>query len=92
MKRAQDYRWSSGGEHGKVWAGSVLSQDYYLFKETKDWSKYLREKENLSWVAEIRQNAKTGCPCGDDGFIRRLEKSLGRRLGALPWGRPAKMK
>ena len=43
-------------------------------------------------VAEIRQNTKTGRPCGGAGFIRRLEKLFGRRLGALPWGRPPKVK
>jgi putative transposase len=92
VKRAEDYRWSSARERGKVLAGSVLSQDCYLVKEIKDWSKYLRQEEDSSLVAGIRQNSKTGRPCGDDGFIRRIEKLLGRRLGALPWGRPPKVK
>jgi putative transposase len=92
VKRAEDYRWSSARDRGKVSAGSVLSQDCYLVKEIRDWSKYLREKEDSSLVADIRQNTKTGRPCGDDGFIRRLEKLLGRRLGALPWGRPPRVK
>ena len=73
-------------------AEPVLSQDCYIVKEVKDWSKYLREKEDSFLVADIRQNTKTGRPCGDDGFILRLEKLLGRRLGALPWGRPRKGK
>ena len=72
--------------------GSVLSHDGYLVKEIRDWSKYLREKEDLSLVVEIRQNTKTGRPCGDHGFMRRIEKMLGRRLGALPRGRPSKTK
>ena len=92
VKRAEDYPWSSAGGHGRVAAEPVLSQDCYLFKEVKDWSKYLREQEDSCLVAGIRQNTKTGRPCGDDGFILRLEKLFGRRLGALPWGRPRKPK
>jgi len=92
VKRAEDYQWSSARGHGKVGAEPVLSRDCYIVKEVKDWSKYLREKEDSSLVADIRQNTKTGRPCGDDGFILRLEKLLGRRLGALPWGRPRKAK
>ncbi len=32
----------------------------------------------------------TGRPCGDDSFINKLEKLFGKRLSALPWGRPRK--
>lgn len=88
--RAEQYRWSSAGAHVKKTADPVLSGDCYLVKEIKDWSAYLREKEDSSLVNEIRQNTNTGRPCGDDVFLRKLEKLLGRRLGALPWGRPRK--
>jgi putative transposase len=92
VKRAEEYRWSSAGGHGERVSDPVLSQDCHIVKQIKDWSGYLREKEEVSDIEEIRQSTKTGRPCGDDHFIQRLEKMLGRRLGALSWGRPRKDK
>jgi hypothetical protein len=34
----------------------------------------------------------TGRPLGSDGFVSKLERLLGRRLRALPEGRPRKKK
>jgi len=32
----------------------------------------------------------TGRPCGNDSFMKKIETLFGRRLRALPWGRPSK--
>jgi len=88
VKKAEEYKWSSAQSHVKRKTDSVLSEGCYIVEEIKDWASYLREKEDSSLVANIRQNTKTGRPCGDDGFMQRIEKLLGRRLVALPWGRP----
>ena len=37
-----------------------------------------------------RKNATTGHPSGDGSFIKVLERMFGRRLIALPHGRPRK--
>ena len=63
----------------------------YIVEKIKDWPACLREKEKSSLVNEIRWNTKTGRPCGGEGFILRVEKLLGRRMTALPWGRPRKV-
>lgn len=88
VKRAEDYKWSSAQGHVKRKTDSVLSEGCYIAEEIKDWALYLREKEESPLVANIRHNTKTGRPCGDDGFMQRIEELLGRRLVALPWGRP----
>ena len=69
---------------------SILSQDCYLEKEIEDWSEYLKEKDEEKIIRNIRKCSMTGRPCGDDSFTKKLEKLLGRRLSALPWGMPRK--
>jgi putative transposase len=91
VKRAKDYKWSSARGHAKVKIDPMLSEDCYLMEEIKDWSSYLGEREETSLIDNIRQNTKTGRPCGDDVFVVKIEELLGRRLGALPWGRPRKV-
>jgi putative transposase len=68
----------------------VLSQGCYLEKEIEDWQEYLREKEDEQIIRDIRKCSMTGRPCGDDRFMKKLERLFGRRLRALPWGRPRK--
>jgi len=63
-----------------------------MVESIKDWSAYLREKEDTVLVEDIRQDTKTGRPCGDDRFVMKMEKLLGRELTALPQGRPCKTK
>ena len=89
-KQAEEYPWSSARSHTKKISDSFLSDSCYLTDEIKDWSKYLREKEDASLIKEIRKNTKTGRPCGDDKFLLKVEDMIGRRLAPLPWGRPRK--
>ena len=49
-------------------------------KETRDWLEYLKEKDDKVMVNEVRSSTRTGRPCGDDGFISRMEGLLGRQL------------
>jgi hypothetical protein len=51
---------------------------------------YLKEKEDEQIIGDIRKCSMTGRPCGDDRFMKKLERLFGRRLRALPWGRPRK--
>ena len=43
------------------------------------------KNEDEQIIKDIKKCSMTGRPCGDDSFINKLEKLLGRRLGALPW-------
>ena len=88
VKKAEDNRWSSARAHVRGEADAVLAEDCYLVKEIRDWSAYLSDKEDAVLVEDIRQSTRTGRPCGDDRFITGLESLLGRRLIALPRGRP----
>lgn len=92
VKKAENYRWSSAYGHVRGKKDTVLVDDCYMVEKIKDWSAYLREKEDIVLVEDIRQSTKTGRPCGDDGFVIKMEKLLERKLTALPKGRPRKTK
>ncbi|MFQ5965628.1 MAG: transposase [Candidatus Scalinduaceae bacterium] len=90
VRKPQRYRWSSASSHVDKKIDPVLSQDCYLEKEIEDWLEYLREKEDEQIIMNIRKCSMTGRPCGNDSFMKKFERLFGRRLRALPWGRPRK--
>ncbi len=54
------------------------------------WRKALQEPEDDRILALIRRSTHTGRPLATDGVLCKLEHKLGRRLRALPVGRPKK--
>ena len=90
VDKPSDYKYSSVRGHVNRDSDHILSQDCPLVKETRNWLEYLREEDDKIVVDEVRNNTRTGRPCGDDGFISRIEGLLGRQLKALPRGRPRK--
>jgi putative transposase len=91
VERAEDYPWSSAQSHISGDCGPVLAKDCDLEKQIQNWRSYLVEEGDQAVLNKIRQNLKTGRPVGDTEFIHRLEGILGRRLEALPRGRPRKI-
>ena len=87
-KTAEEYRWSSARSHVDGTPDPVLSNDCYVLESVGDWSVYLEQKEESRLIDAIRQNTRTGRPCGDDGFVQRLEGLLQRALTPMPRGRP----
>jgi putative transposase len=92
VEQPHRYRWSSAKAHVYREIDQILTNDCYLVKEIKDWLSYLMEKEDRTLINNIRKNTKTGRPCGDDIFVEKIESLLGRRLNALPKGRPRRSK
>jgi len=92
VESPEKYRWSSVAGHIHIKRDEVLSHDCHLTYEIKDWLGYLNEKGDKQLIEEIRKNSLTGRPCGDNAFIQKIEGIVGRRLKALPWGRPRKDK
>lgn len=88
---AGDWEWSSAGFHkgkerdrygfdlGALWS--------FLPEIKRDWNDFLGSQSEKE-VDEIRECTRTGRPVGDDAFMHMLERRLGRRLRALPIGRP----
>ncbi len=92
VKRADEYRWSSAASHLRGTTNPVLSNDCPMLETISNWSAYLDKNEDKLLTEAIQQNTKTGRPSGDNRFLLQLEKMLGRRLHAMPRGRPPKKK
>jgi len=88
--RAEDYPWSSARHRVLRETGPIVEDDCFLNGEIKDWRAYLAEKGDDPILIRTRQSLKTGRPSGDYRFVHTLEEIMGRRLMALPRGRPRK--
>jgi len=88
------YRWSSAGFHmGKDDEFGLM--DKVRWKEQSwrlDWKKVLQEKREKSDLNRLGVYSRTGRPLGTDKFISKIEVMCGRRLRALPVGRPKNKK
>jgi len=91
VERAEDYPWSSARHHVLGESDPVIMNGSFLNGEIKDWRAYLEERGDAPILTRTWHSLKTGRPAGDEGFVHALEKILGRRLIALPRGRPRKI-
>ena len=90
VNRAEDYPWSSARHHLLGVTDIVIKDGCFLKGSIQDWRAYLEGKGDLPVLSRIWQSLKTGRPAGDESFVKGLEEILGRRLIALPRGRPRK--
>jgi putative transposase len=77
--RARDWRWSSAGAHLKGQDDGLVRVSP-LLERMKDWKGFLDEGLDSASREAIRACERTGRPLGEKGFIRKLEKKLGRTL------------
>jgi putative transposase len=90
VERAEDYPWSSARSHVSGKQDPVLSDGCFLTNEISDWCSYLACRGEEAVVGRVRERLKTGRPAGDAAFVHKLEEIVGRKLMALPRGRPRK--
>jgi putative transposase len=90
VSRAEDYPWSSARSRVTGICDGVLTDGCFLSAEIRDWGAYLTADGDEAVIARVRSGLKTGRPAGDPEFIETLESIAGRRLRALPRGRPRK--
>jgi putative transposase len=78
-RRARDWRWSSARAHlqGK---DDGLVAVAPLLALAPDWAAFLRGGLGDEECQAIRAGERTGRPLGSPGFVKRLEKRLGRTL------------
>jgi putative transposase len=90
VKKAEDYPWSSARHHVLGESDPVIMDGCFLNGEVKDWRAYLTARGDEPVLIRTWQSLKTGRPAGEESFVRGLEGIVGRRLAALPRGRPRK--
>jgi hypothetical protein len=61
-----------------------------MYRTIPGWRSYLASGGDQAIVKRTRERLKTGRPAGDAEFVRMLEEIVGRKLGAMPRGRPRK--
>lgn len=90
VKKPWEWSWSSAPYHiGKE--NSILNLgDLFKFTDMPydSWEQYIDSKEEEMSLEAIRRHTFTGRPIGTIDFVKKLEDKFGRRLLALPRGRP----
>jgi len=90
LRTAWNYPWSSATAHIRNIdpSGLLDMKGWRVSWDEVEWKKWLGEKEEKETAQKIKARLYTGRPLGSDVFISKLEHALGRRLRALPVGRP----
>jgi putative transposase len=92
VQKPEDYPWSSckaniSGKVNELISGHTLMEE----AERKAYRKFLQQTD-VKTEQKIRQATSTGRPLGSEGFIKKLERKLSRRLLPGKAGRPQKTK
>jgi len=92
VRAAWRYPWSSAAAHtgGKDGSGLLDLSAWAEEWSPAKWQEKLRRPEDEKELERIRRSTHTGRPLATDSILSRLEHKLGRRLRALPIGRPPK--
>ncbi len=97
VRRAWRYPWSSAAAHvgedesgGDGGAGMLEMAAWRQAARRLNWRNELTRPEDEDVVRAIRACTWAGRPLGTDSFVAKIESRLGRRLRALPPGRPRK--
>jgi putative transposase len=91
VRKPWRYPWSSAAVHvGEARDDGLLDLApwrEYFGDETR-WRRILEQAVEDGFAEKFRLQTHTGRPLGSDGFLSKLEHALGRRVRALPHGRP----
>ena len=89
--RAEAYPWSSAAPHCGLRADPVLSPDLPLLGAVDDWPAWLEAPDDavsLEQLEILRRRTHTGLPCGNQSFVKRVARLVGRPLEDRSRGRP----
>lgn len=89
VRKAERYPWSSAAAHitGKD-ASELLDLAAWRRRNPPAWDQILAVRQDEPTQTQVRLHLSRGRPLGTDKWVTKLEARLGRRLHALPPGRP----
>ena len=92
VKKAEEWRWSSASTNMDEGVGElrITGMRGYFEINGKDWKDYLKEKDEVGFVDEIRKATNMSRAMGRESFIEKIEKMLGVSLKLIAQGRPCK--
>ncbi|TNE56598.1 MAG: transposase [Alphaproteobacteria bacterium] len=79
VKRPGDWQWSSANAHLKGHDDNLVKVAP-LLRRVGEWSEFLRGGMDQNSLDAIRAGERTGRPLGSERFIKKLERTTGRRL------------
>jgi len=87
------WQWSSAAAHcgGEVPFELLDMRSWQREMDPARWRRMLERPDDERLVRSLRLSTTRGRPLGSDSFVAKLETKLGRRLRALPRGRPHKV-
>ncbi len=92
VKKPWQWPWSSAAAHTRKGNELIGFRDLLgiIGMSSAAWEKYIDSAEEDNFLQEIRKHTYAGRPLGAPEFTANLEEKCGRRLCALPIGRPKK--
>ena len=92
VRKPWRYQWSSAQAHiGGADTMELLDLDkWHKFIPADDWKNELTSSDNEKAFENLKNNTLKGRPLGSDSFLSKIETTIGRRVRALPVGRPKK--
>jgi putative transposase len=90
VENSEDFPHSSAPAHFGLVQDPVLGENLFPENQRADYIKFVGSPIPVQQIEEIRQSTRTGRPLGTEEFVREIESRLGKRLVALPVGRPRK--
>ena len=90
VRKPWRYRWSSASAHvGGEDLSGLLNLERWRRKWTEaEWRSMVSEGLDDVVVDLMRRHTSRGRPLGSDSFLSKVERLVGRRVRALPPGRP----
>ena len=79
VQTARQYPWSSARAHVTGQPDPVLAP-CFLTEQILDWNDFLATPNDPITVRQLEAQNRTGRPGGSDGFVKHLERQLGRPL------------
>jgi putative transposase len=80
VRSAEEYEWSSAAAHCGIRADSLLTPLPAIPDFIGCWAWLLEGEDDQDQMKMIRNNTKTGRPCGSELFVEELEYTLDRPL------------
>ncbi len=84
------WQWSSAREHTNKRKPLIPLGGLFSFIEinSAEWEEYIETKEESETINTIKKHTFVGRPLGNDHFIEKLSKKIGRKIPMLTRGRP----
>ncbi|MDO8602364.1 MAG: transposase [Candidatus Omnitrophota bacterium] len=94
VKKPWQWKWSSASAHIGVRDVEILKLKNIfeiIDMQHRTWKSFIDTEDNSEEIKNIKKFTLTGRPLGKKCFVESLEEKFGKRLRALPRGRPIKI-